>query len=155
MTTQEDTPTPRYGDIQPVPVHVTGVDLGVSMAPVVPSPCKKTITRFSTYVLTLANPVQPILSPDEARIRAVVIVHSSVGGSAAATSYGWLASTQAAAQAGASDQGDQTNEAAAYVSAGGTINVPFEFRGGNAVWACLDSAATTNLTLTVISDYEA
>jgi hypothetical protein len=143
-------------DVQPVPVHLTGVAPGVALGPA-PAPkaaARTRTTRFSTYALTAANPVQNILAEDPDRIRATIIVNANIGGSTSTTSYGWLAGSRAVVTKAAADTGDGTTEGAAYVSNGGNTHTVFEFWGGGAVWGAQDNAASTVLALTVISDYE-
>lgn len=138
---------------QPIPVHVTSVAAEVALGtPPPPAPRRRVITEYTTVVASLANPVQPVLPASERRLRAQVSVSGPIGAGASATSYGWLAATEAAA-AKASVQSD--GSIGAYISAGATIHTPLTIDGTNALWVALDSGATTNMILTVTADYEA
>lgn len=152
MTDSQANPQSAAMEMPPVPVHVASIAAGAALGP--PAPGKTRTTRFSTYALTSANPVQNILAEDPTRIRAVIIVSANIGGSSSTNSYGWLAPTRAMATRAAADTGDGTTEGAAYVSNGGNTHTTIEFWGGGAVWGAQDNAASTALTLTVVSDYE-
>jgi hypothetical protein len=148
-TAHNTTPCPPAGDVQPVPVHVTGIDPGLRR----PGEArKKIVTRFKTYVLTTVNPVQNILEEDFSRVCAVIIARAVIGAGINSGAYGWLAATQAQARTAAQNGGSEA-ATGGYISAGGQI-VPVEIRGGNAFWAALDNAATANMTLTVVCDYD-
>ena len=152
--TRETNEHPPRGDVQPVPVHITGIEAAAAIrfAPEKKAGKKRT-SRLATYVLTTANPVQPILPEAPNRVHAYIMVRALIGGAANAGSYGWIGSNQSIVTQAASAHGEGSIEGAIYVSAGGTIN-GFDVYGTDAVWASIDGGATVNLTISVISDYE-
>jgi len=58
-------------DVQPVPVHVTGIDEGLALAGAA-APRRRVGCRAYTVVLTAASPVQEILALDGKRAYALV-----------------------------------------------------------------------------------
>lgn len=147
--TPANSPQTGAGGFPPVQVHVVA-DSTKGSPPAPATRRKKIITRYSTVIVTVASPVQPVLPADESRIRAVLTAHAGIGAGTSMTSYGWLADTQAAAVSSAQHQ-DGTS--GSYISAGGTVNV-LEVRGQNAAWLALDNNASSALTVSVAADYE-
>ena len=67
------TDTPHTtGDVQPVPVHVTGIDEGLALGAAQPPRRRRVGCRAYTVVLTAASPVQEILGLDPKRAYALV-----------------------------------------------------------------------------------
>lgn len=147
--TKETNPHPPRGDVQPVPVHITGIEAAVSLTHT-PARKKRIVSRYSTVVLTATNPVAPILPDDPSRVQACLIVHGDIFGSGGLNAaYGWLADSESAATNAARNQ---DGGAGAYISA--TNNSPFSpILGSNAMWGALDNNATKQLVITVIADY--
>lgn len=149
MTTQQEHKSPA-GDLMPVPVHVTGIEaeLAASLrASDAPQKRRRLVSNYETVTLDQTNNCRPVLAENRNRHRAVLIVHGALGGASLTTSFAWLDSTEAGAVTAA-----RTQTGGAYISAANTINIPFEVRGTNALWGCLDAAATTVVTITVIEE---
>lgn len=60
------TPAP----IEPVPVHITGVEASVQLGQPAPARRRPVRTRFLAETVDDANPVRPLLPDDAARVRA-------------------------------------------------------------------------------------
>lgn len=141
MSTQEDTPTPRYGDIQPVPVHVTGVDVGVSMGTPAPepAPARAVATRFGTETVDDTNPVRPILPADPDRVCAYV---QATGGDV------FLAASE-----GNAKQAQDSPNSAEGTFLSHTNTAPWPIRGTEAVWAA-QVTATNTCVVSFTADYK-
>ena len=140
MTTQQGGPA---GDVTPVPMHLASIEAGLSLGAAPERSCSiRTIA--ATYVSTAGDgngPVQ-ILPQTSKKRRAIISAHGAVGGGNPANAFGWLAPNKS----------DAANQRGAYIQAAGTV--PVILHGQDPWWFMADPAATIQLGLTVITEYQ-
>lgn len=139
MTIQADT---TQTDYYPIRVHITGSDVPVART----HPRRKRVTSVTTTKLVKTNDtdVYCILPQSDNRVRATIWITTGAGGTSNSGGYGWIADSISNCQ---QHQG-------AFVTAAGVINVPIVIHGQNAIYFMIDSAATNQIALSIISDYE-
>jgi hypothetical protein len=118
---------------EPIPVHIMGTDLPPCTVP----RRKRRALRTNTYILTAANPVQPVLPQADNRVEAWIT--SAVGASPPVI---FISTSQAGAQA----QGG----GAAQVN--GTDTTPFPVNTTDQVW--ISAASGFPVTVSVVAIYE-
>jgi hypothetical protein len=138
--TSQTNPCPPAGDVQPIPVHVTGIEPAAAAALPAPRRRRKVIvTRFGTETVDDTNPVRPILPEDPGRVCAWL---QASGGDV------YLADTQAKASAAADTA--SSGEATLLPKAN---TAPWPVHGQQPVWAA-QAAAAAACVISFTADYE-
>ena len=125
--------------VQPVPVHVTGIDEGLALAGAAP-PRRPVGTRAYTVVLTATNPVQEILALDGKRAYALV----QAGGNDAVINNSYAEISNAANQVAT-----LPNPVGMVLPYGNTV--PTKIPGGQRWWAAA-AAYPTQITVLVVQE---
>jgi hypothetical protein len=126
-------------DVQPVPVHVTGVDEGLALAGAAP-PRRPVGCRAYTVVLTATSPVQEILALDDKRAYALV----QAGGNQAVINNNFAEISNAANQVAG-----LPNPVGMMLPFGNTV--PTKIPGGQRWWAAA-AAYPTQVTVLVVQE---
>jgi hypothetical protein len=130
-------------EIDPLKVHVASVEAGISLTPA-PRKGRNIRTVLRTFIIAVGDPdVYEFLPASPKRRRAVVLINTGIAGGTNSTSYGWLSPTKADAQ----------HQQGAYITAGSVFRT-FELHGTGSMYLAIDPAATTQLSLTLIAEYD-